>query len=213
MGSLVRDTSGNLFGTTASGGASRDGTVFELAAGSGIITTLASFNGTNGANPVASLVWDSSGNLFGTTWGGGASGDGTVFELAAGSGTITTLASFNWTNGANPQAGLVQDSSGNLFGTTAHGGASGDGTVFEVSFTPSITSVSSSTNPFGSRSERDVHSDGDAWFRHVRQRRHDAIRGGWKQLWCAGIAEWGQCHDCGCDVERRHAHDHGQLRR
>ena len=49
---------------------------------------------------------------------GGASGDGTVFEVAAGSGTITTLASFNGTNGASPDGGLVEDSSGNLFGTT-----------------------------------------------------------------------------------------------
>ena len=76
--------------------------MFEVAAGSGTITTLASFNGTNGANPYGGLVEDSSGNLFGTTDYGGASGDGTVFEVAAGSGTITTLASFNGTNGAYP---------------------------------------------------------------------------------------------------------------
>src|SRR5271165_5442956 len=56
------------------------------------------------------------GNLFGTTQSGGANGDGTVFELAAGSGTITTLASFNGTNGANPETGLVRDPRGNLFG-------------------------------------------------------------------------------------------------
>jgi uncharacterized repeat protein (TIGR03803 family) len=56
---------------------------------------LASFNGSNGANPQASLVEDGNGNFFGTTVGGGASGHGTVFELAAGSHTITTLVSFN----------------------------------------------------------------------------------------------------------------------
>ena len=81
------------------GGASSDGTVFELAHGSGTITTLASFNGTNGAPPQAGLIMDGSGNLYGTTDEGGASSDGTVFELAQGSGTITTLASFNGTNG------------------------------------------------------------------------------------------------------------------
>ena len=93
---------GNLYGTTSAGGASSDGTVFELAKGSGTITTLASFNGTNGANPYAGLIMDSSGNLYGTTRR--RAGDGTVFELAQGSGTITTLASFNGTDGALPEA-------------------------------------------------------------------------------------------------------------
>jgi len=138
-GALVEDSSGNLFGTTYSGGASGNGTVFEVAAGSGSITTLASFNGSNGAYTSAGLVEDSSGNLFGaTTWGGIGfngnyeSGNGTVFEVAAGSGSITTLATFNGSNGANPYGGLVEDSGGNLFGTTYFGGAAGDGTVFEV---------------------------------------------------------------------------------
>ena len=108
------------------------GTVFELAKGSGTITTLASFNGTNGANPYGALIMDSSGNFYGTTWQGGASGDGTVFELAKGQHTIATLASFNGSNGSNPQAGLIMDSSGNLYGTAQDGGANGYGTVFEV---------------------------------------------------------------------------------
>ena len=110
-----------LYGTTSHGGASDDGTVFELAKGSGTITTLASFNGTNGDEPGGGLIMDSSGNLYGTTElddGRRCIGDGTVFELAKGSGTITTLASFNGTNGANPRAGLIMDSSGNLYGTT-----------------------------------------------------------------------------------------------
>jgi uncharacterized repeat protein (TIGR03803 family) len=132
VGSLVIDSSGDLYGTTYYGGASNDGTVFELAAGSGTITTLASFNGSNGANPYAGVVMDSSGNLYGTTYGGGASSDGTVFELAAGSGTITTLASFDGSNGANPRAGLAMDTGGNLYGTTFGGGASDKGTVFEL---------------------------------------------------------------------------------
>ena len=80
------------------------GTVFELAQGSGTITTLASFNGTNGSAPYAGLVMDGSGNLYGTTYRGGISGDGTVFELAQGSGTITTLASFKQTDGYDLQA-------------------------------------------------------------------------------------------------------------
>ena len=65
---------------------------------------------------------DGSGNLYGTTDGGGANGDGKVFEVAKGSGTITTLASFNGTNGAEPYSGVIMDSSGNLYGTTYSGG-------------------------------------------------------------------------------------------
>jgi uncharacterized repeat protein (TIGR03803 family) len=133
---LVEDSSGNLFGTAGQGGASGTGTVFEIAAGSGVITTLASFNGTNGAFPVSSLVEDSIGNLFGTTLNGGTYNVGTVFEVVKGSGVITTLASFNGTNGADPDAGLVEDSSGNLFGTTTESGPvstiGGYGTVFEI---------------------------------------------------------------------------------
>jgi uncharacterized repeat protein (TIGR03803 family) len=131
-GSLVEDGNGNLFGTTASGGAANDGVVFEVKAGSGTITTLASFNGANGANPSGGLFEDSSGNLFGTTESGGAANDGVVFEVQVGSGTITTLASFNGANGAGANGSLIEDNSGNLFGTTASGGAANDGTVFEV---------------------------------------------------------------------------------
>ena len=109
------------------GGQGGDGTVFEVAAGSGIVTTLASFDGSNGAAPEASLVEDGNGNLFGTTFEGGAHGDGTVFEVKAGSDSITTLASFDGTNGAGSNAGLIEDGSGNLFGTTTSGGAHGDG--------------------------------------------------------------------------------------
>jgi uncharacterized repeat protein (TIGR03803 family) len=129
---LIMDGSGNLYGTTENGGTNGDGTAFEVAKDSGTLTTLASFNGTDGARPHAALIMDSSGNLYGTTAGGGASGLGTVFELAHGSGTLTALASFNGNNGQYPEAALVMDSSGNLYGTAELGGANGDGTVFEL---------------------------------------------------------------------------------
>jgi uncharacterized repeat protein (TIGR03803 family) len=129
---LIMDSGGNFYGTTSTWGAYQRGTVFELAHGSHTITTLASFNGTNGANPYGGLIMDSSGNLYGTTYSGGSSSDGTVFELAQGSGTISTLAAFNGTNGAGPEGGLIVDSGGNLYGTTAGGGASSNGTVFEL---------------------------------------------------------------------------------
>src|SRR5262249_19135408 len=117
-GGLVEDSNGNLFGTTLYGGANSYGTVFELAHGSNTVTTLAAFftgNNTDGIHPNGRLVLDTNGNLFGTTGAGGANNLGTVWELAKGSSTITILASFNGTNGANPYAGLIQDSSGNLF--------------------------------------------------------------------------------------------------
>jgi len=110
--SLTSDAAGNLFGTTASGGANDQGTVFEIAnTGSGYSstpTTLVSFNGTNGALPgFAGLLSDTAGDLFGTTQSGGANDQGTVFEIAntgSASSTPTTLVSFNGTNGAIPQA-------------------------------------------------------------------------------------------------------------
>ena len=82
----------------------------------GAITALASFNGSDGANPDSSVVMNSSGNLYGTAAGGGPYGEGTVYELAKGSGAITALASFYGT-GAGPYAGVIMDKSGNLYGS------------------------------------------------------------------------------------------------
>jgi uncharacterized repeat protein (TIGR03803 family) len=144
--SLIIDDDGNLFGTTAGGGANGNGTVFKLAkTHSGYASTptvLVSFNGADGAKPNAGLATDGDGNLFGTTFGGGANNAGTVFEVAKTrhgyASTPTVLVSFcalpNCADGANPEAaGLVIDANGNLFGTTAGGGANGPhGTAFKV---------------------------------------------------------------------------------
>jgi len=130
--SLTRDSAGNLYGTTYGGGVYGQGTVFKLAAGSSALTTLYSFNGTDGKNPRANLLADSSGNLYGTTEFGGASDLGTAFRLAAGTNTLTTLASFSGANGTNPWGGLVADTAGNLYGTTRYGGSGDYGTVFEI---------------------------------------------------------------------------------
>jgi uncharacterized repeat protein (TIGR03803 family) len=135
---VVFDSSGDMFRTAYYGGASNGGTVFEIPSGSSTITAVASFYGANGANPSAPLVLDSSGDLLGTTEYGGTYSVGTVFEIARGSGVITTLASFNRYNGAEPCFNVALDSSGNIFGTTSEGGnlslynGLGDGTVFEV---------------------------------------------------------------------------------
>jgi uncharacterized repeat protein (TIGR03803 family) len=136
---LVADAAGNLYGTTSEGGANGAGSVFRLDTGTNTLTTLMNFDGANGANPLAELIADAAGNLYGTTYAGGASvaclggGCGTVFRLDAATNTLTTLVSFNIANGALPYAGLVADAAGNLYGTTYFGGANGRGMVFRVS--------------------------------------------------------------------------------
>ena len=169
---LIADASGNLFGTAGGGGAYGYGTVFEVkktAYGyASTPTTLVSFNGSDGRQPYASLIADADGNLFGTTLYGGASsacagalfGCGTVFEVkktANGyASTPTTLVSFNGTNGAFPNAGLIAHANGNLFGTTSGGGTGpscssqvdgiqGCGTVFEIKTDSSTTTGYAST--------------------------------------------------------------------
>jgi uncharacterized repeat protein (TIGR03803 family) len=139
---LIFDVTGNLYGTTLSGGTYGDGTVFELtpAAGGGWTeTVLHSFanNSTDGYQPASGLIFDTSGNLYGTTGHGGDVCDcGTVFELtpaAGGSWTETVLHSFgHGTDGINLYAGLIFDTSGNLYGPTQNGGAYRSGTVFEL---------------------------------------------------------------------------------
>jgi uncharacterized repeat protein (TIGR03803 family) len=138
MGAMILDAAGNLYGTTSAGGANGDGEIFEVVKGSGQITVLASFSGSNGSAPDGALLRDSDGNLFSTASSGGASGDGDVFELAAGSSSITDLGDFNGANGSAPKGALVMDSQGNLFGTTSLGGnvtadaPNGLGTIFEI---------------------------------------------------------------------------------
>jgi|SRR5215469_8328799 len=89
--------------------------------------------GSDGATPLAGLVRDSSGHLYGTTYGGGTYGSGIVFEISLG-GVERVLYSFTGgADGGNPQADLIRDTANNLFGTTAGGGAHNYGTVFEVS--------------------------------------------------------------------------------
>jgi len=140
LDSVYIDNNGNIFGTTTYGGPSGDGAVFEIAEPSGVYSTLVSFTGNSGAfpgnDPVAGLISDGNGNLFGTTSSGGTSNDGTVFELSGPGHTFSSILSFTGTSGASPgatpQASLTSDGDGNLFGTTSSGGTSNDGTVFEL---------------------------------------------------------------------------------
>ena len=198
-GGMIFDSAGNLYGTTAGGGTSTGcyegepcGTVFELEAGSDGQWThniLYNFNGSDGWEPQGKLLFDQAGNLYGTTSIGGTLGDGVVFKLTPGSGgawsdtvlwnftggsdglnpafgviaragklygantpayystengTVfeltpasgswneTTLSSFADVDGGTPQASVIADSAGNLYGTTSQGGTAGFGTVFEL---------------------------------------------------------------------------------
>lgn len=137
VGGLIADSAGNLYGTTSSGGAFGHGTVFKLSP-AGSETVLYSFTGgKDGGDPLAELIADASGNLYGTAQTGGTSGYGVVFKLTP-TGTETVVYSFKGgADGAYPTAGLYADASGNLYGTTAQGGGkgcfgAGCGVVFKV---------------------------------------------------------------------------------
>lgn len=136
---LVRDYSGNLYGTALTGGdtncnsPSGCGVVFKLDP-AGTETVLHSFEGQpgDGAEPEGALTVDAAGNLYGTTYAGGASNLGTVFQLDS-TGTETVLYSFSSSpDGAYPETGLLRSSTGDLYGTTQQGGLYGYGTVFKL---------------------------------------------------------------------------------
>jgi uncharacterized repeat protein (TIGR03803 family) len=132
-GGLIKDSAGNLYGTTYQGGTDNAGTVFKLTP-NGIETVLHSFGpGNDGGFPYGDLIIDSKGNLYGTTSGGGIGGNGTVFKVAH-NGTEKVLYAFAGypKDGANPWAGLTRDGSGNLYSTTEYGGAHNSGTIFKL---------------------------------------------------------------------------------
>jgi uncharacterized repeat protein (TIGR03803 family) len=143
QGDLVRDSAGNLYGTTASGGATDSGAVFELSPnsdGTWSESVLHSFAyDADGSSPAAGLIFDDQGNLYGTTQQGGIftgldcslySGCGVVFELSpsASGWSYTVLQRFSGPDGAGSTGKLVFDANGNLYGTTIGGGI-GDGSI------------------------------------------------------------------------------------
>jgi uncharacterized repeat protein (TIGR03803 family) len=158
---LIPDKAGNLYGTTEDGGSGNGGTVFEVSpptatSGAWSETVLYNFcsvaSCTDGEIPLAGLIIDSAGNLYGTTSSGGSGKGGTVFEVSpptatGGAWSETVLYNFcsatSCTDGEFPVGGLSMDSSGNLYGATGTGGSQGGGTVYELML---LTSATLSTN-------------------------------------------------------------------
>jgi len=145
---LIQGTDGNFYGTTWIGGSFySEGTVFKITP-TGELTTLYTFclqsDCLDGAAPQAGLTQASDGNFYGTTTQGGAGSDGTAFRLTPG-GELTTLYSFctqtNCTDGGYPQAGLIQATDGNLYGTTTLHGGNGYGSVFRISRAGALTTL------------------------------------------------------------------------
>jgi uncharacterized repeat protein (TIGR03803 family) len=143
---VIFDQAGNLYGTTFRGGVSSSGTAFKLTRNAGggwtdsVLYTFCSLrNCSDGGHPYAGLIFDQTGSLYGTTSVGGAFNQGTVFKLTPnvdGSWTESVLHSFcslgNCGDGAQPYAGLVFDSAGNLYGATSLGGARNQGAAFKL---------------------------------------------------------------------------------
>ena len=133
---VLRDAKGNLFGTaSACGGGVCNGTVFELSpkkSGWAFSTLHAFSGGADGGQPVAALIMDKTGNLYGAATSGGAKGGGTVFELSPAGGTwnFNVLTSLTGTDG--PVAALALDDAGNIYGTNYMDGANGVGSVFKL---------------------------------------------------------------------------------
>ena len=164
-GLLVRDTKGNLYGTTQYGGdlnvqcffTQGCGVVFKISP-SGQETVLHSFSGgADGGQPLAGLTMDSVGNLYGTAAGGGDTscsyytfvGCGVVFKIDA-SGTFTVLYTFSGSDGAAPESHLTLDSSGSLYSSTTSGGAGGQGVIFKLDSSGHETVLLSFQGTYGS---------------------------------------------------------------
>lgn len=151
---LAQGIDGNLYGTTLNGGANNNGTVFKMTP-AGTLTTLYNFCSLtapgaclDGNHPASALVQATDGNFYGTTTGGGPfSGAGTVFKIT-GSGSLTTLHSFNNSDGRDPNSRLFQASDGSFYGTTSFGGNpnecpvfNGCGTVFKITSGGALTTL------------------------------------------------------------------------
>ena len=134
------DGQGNLYGTTSLGGANGDGVVFKLSpSGSGWTeTVLYTFQGLDdGQNPTGGVILDKAGNVYGSTFFGGADGGGTVYELSPSGATWTFTTLYSFSTYYGPYNKLTLDAKGNLYGTTNGAGANGLGSVFKLTHSSS----------------------------------------------------------------------------
>ena len=152
---LVKGADGSFYGTSLGTGTTNGGTVFKVSS-TGLLTVLYTFEplgstppyaNTHGAAPYASLLLGPDGNFYGATGSGGASGSGTIFKIAP-DGYLTTLYTFapldsagNNSHGAYPVSALVLGGDGQLYGSTAYGGTSGNGTVFKITSDGALTTL------------------------------------------------------------------------
>ena len=146
---LLLASDGNLYGTASEGGAGDDGTVFMVSTDGTTFNVLHAFDSTDGALPESGLLQASDGNLYGTTFNGGASSGGTAFMVSPDGKTFNSLYSFGGNgDGDNPVAGLVQAGDGNFYGAAQAGGnSSGDGTVYRLDVTlPDVVQFHASIN-------------------------------------------------------------------
>jgi uncharacterized repeat protein (TIGR03803 family) len=150
----------SYYGTTYQGGANSFGTLFQYNPTNGQLTTLFNFNRyPNGSYPLADVLYDGKGNLYGTTYEGGGHSSasnyccGTVWKYSLSSSTLTTLVSFDGdtvpADGMFPEGGVTLDNGGNLFGTASQGGSSSDGIVYEYSSTGTLSTLVTFTGPNG----------------------------------------------------------------
>jgi len=170
LASVTLDRAGNVYGTASMGGASGNGIVYELVPGKNgkwAEKVLRSFKGKDGRQPTAALVFDAAGQLYGTTFEGGTGqckdgefveGCGIVFRLTLGaSGAWTEKVLYYFKDKSpdaiNPNAGVVFDSAGNLYGTTSGGGTYGVGTVYELSPEANGTWAEKVLHSFGSEGD------------------------------------------------------------
>jgi len=132
-GTPILDSHNNIYGTAVNGGVTQGGAVFKVTA-TGTATALNAGFGlnANGKHPYSELLLDGTGAFYGTTFQGGTANHGTVFRFATPNATAKLLFKFTGANGSGPDAGVIADAGGILFGSTFNGGAQNQGTVFKL---------------------------------------------------------------------------------
>lgn len=133
---MMNGIDGNLYGTCALGGANGGGALFKIDISTDTYTDIFDFSTVNGSMPYAGLIQLSDGNLYGTTYSGGANNDGVIFSFNPTTSVYTKLYVFDGANGGNPQLGsLMQGADGKLYGMTPNGGTNADGVIFSFDLT------------------------------------------------------------------------------